>query len=393
MARMVSHGGHCSTEIRARLRCIMGGERDALRGKVRDMYKSFRVKNFRCFKDLQINDLGRVNLIAGKNNTGKTALLEAMHILAGERGSKTLIRENLRTVYRMSWDSEQHDAALNASDIVSWSTMFRNLNTELAIELDATLDRPLLPLFADNTTMASKMRLIPRDSVDYIDVVGSFFFNDIAAVAQPNLLEITSLHMDKTEHQLLVGNRITGLTGVSKKAIETEFVSAGEKQRDRINAKRFSELRRSAGASSLCEVLQVLEPRINGLELEYDGYRTLIFADVGLDRTLPVSSLGEGIQRVASITLALNDRSTRMVFIDEIENGIHYSVQRKVWEAIGRMARELDIQVFATTHSYEMIEAAHEAFIVDNPYDMRFHRLNRRSDTGEIEAVTYNKSG
>ena len=47
-----------------------------------EMYKSFRVKNFRCFKDLQINDLGRVNLIAGKNNTGKTALLEAMYLLA-----------------------------------------------------------------------------------------------------------------------------------------------------------------------------------------------------------------------------------------------------------------------------------------------------------------------
>ena len=45
------------------------------------MYKSFRVKNFRCFKDLQINDLGRVNLIAGKNNTGKTALMEAMYLL------------------------------------------------------------------------------------------------------------------------------------------------------------------------------------------------------------------------------------------------------------------------------------------------------------------------
>ena len=43
------------------------------------MYKSFHVKNFRCFKDLQINDLGRVNLIAGKNNTGKTALMEAMY--------------------------------------------------------------------------------------------------------------------------------------------------------------------------------------------------------------------------------------------------------------------------------------------------------------------------
>ena len=57
------------------------------------MYKSFRVKNFRCFKDLQINDLGRVNLIAGKNNTGKTALMEAMYILAGDRDPKTIVKE------------------------------------------------------------------------------------------------------------------------------------------------------------------------------------------------------------------------------------------------------------------------------------------------------------
>ena len=51
------------------------------------MYKSFRVKNFRCFKDLQINDLGRVNLIAGKNNTGKTALLEAISIYLWRPGA------------------------------------------------------------------------------------------------------------------------------------------------------------------------------------------------------------------------------------------------------------------------------------------------------------------
>ena len=72
MARMVIMALHCSTEIEAR-GCIMGaGETLKLRRCA--MYKSFRVKNFRCFKDLQINDLGRVNLIAGKNNTGKTAL-------------------------------------------------------------------------------------------------------------------------------------------------------------------------------------------------------------------------------------------------------------------------------------------------------------------------------
>ena len=56
------------------------------------MYKTFRVKNFRCFEDLQINDLGRVNLIAGKNNTGKTALMEAMYLHTANRDPKTLLR-------------------------------------------------------------------------------------------------------------------------------------------------------------------------------------------------------------------------------------------------------------------------------------------------------------
>ena len=54
------------------------------------MYKSFRVKNFRCFKDLQINDLGRVNLIAGKNNTGKTALMEAISVLTSPLSPQSL---------------------------------------------------------------------------------------------------------------------------------------------------------------------------------------------------------------------------------------------------------------------------------------------------------------
>ena len=356
------------------------------------MYKTFRVKNFRCFKDLQINDLGRVNLIAGKNNTGKTALMEAMYVLAGNRDPKYLIRRNLRTAYRLSWDSEEHEAALNASDIISWNSIFRNFDTKHGIELLAVLDRPLLPLFLDSTTLSSKIRRIPRDSDDYLEIVGDFFFDDIATAAQPDLLQVKSAHSDKSEHLLLVGNKMIGLTGFPRKPFESEFLSARAKQGDRINAKRFSDLRRSAGAPDLCKVLQVIEPRISGLELLYDGHQTLIFADIGLDRLLPLSSLGEGLQSITSLTLAMTDRSIDLIFIDEIENGIHHSVQCKVWKAIGKLARELDTQVFATTHSLEMIRAAYEAFKDDDPYEFRYHRLDRKADEN-IEAVTYNKFG
>ncbi|MCY4466344.1 MAG: AAA family ATPase [Chloroflexi bacterium] len=360
------------------------------------MYKSFRVKNFRCFKDLQINDLGRVNLIAGKNNTGKTALMEAMYILSGNREAKTLIRRNLRTIYRLSWDSDQQDSPDFASDIISWTIMFRNHESKNEIALDALLTEPLLPLFPESNALSLKIRKMPNDSADFDDTLYKFRIGDFASFGHSELLEFESEHNSRKEHLLLVDGNVVGLRSSSNTDIVAEFLSAGEKQGARISAKRFSDLRRRGDTSILCDTLIVIDPRLKGVELLYDGYRTLMFADLGLDQLKPLleplTSLGEGIQRVASLTLAMTDHSIRMVFIDEIEHGLHHSVQCQVWKAIGKLARELNIQVFATTHSLEMIRAAYEAFSSDGKLDeFRYHRLDRDAETDDIEAVTYNE--
>jgi AAA15 family ATPase/GTPase len=45
------------------------------------MLRSLYIQNFRQFRELQIDSLRRINLIAGRNNAGKTALLEALYLL------------------------------------------------------------------------------------------------------------------------------------------------------------------------------------------------------------------------------------------------------------------------------------------------------------------------
>ena len=77
------------------------------------------------------------------------------------------------------------------------------------------------------------------------------------------------------------------------------------------------------------------------------------------------------------------------MLVDEIESGLHHSVLTKVWRAIGEAARRSDTQIFATTHSWECIRAAHEAFLESGTYDFRLHRLDRVNDN--IKAVTYNE--
>ncbi len=56
------------------------------------MYTSFSVENFRCFDNLTVEPLARVNLIAGQNNVGKTALLEALWMLSYPTAPREALR-------------------------------------------------------------------------------------------------------------------------------------------------------------------------------------------------------------------------------------------------------------------------------------------------------------
>ena len=90
---------------------------------------------------------------------------------------------------------------------------------------------------------------------------------------------------------------------------------------------------------------------------------------------------------LSSLILAIADAENGIVLIDDIDHGLHTSVLEGVWQSISRVSREFNTQVFATTHSWECVVAAHEAFSKDLAYDFRLHRLDRVN--GDIKAVTY----
>ena len=52
------------------------------------MLTRLKIENFRCFRQWVIDPLKRINLICGKNNSGKTTLLEApLALLRSKRGA------------------------------------------------------------------------------------------------------------------------------------------------------------------------------------------------------------------------------------------------------------------------------------------------------------------
>jgi len=119
------------------------------------------------------------------------------------------------------------------------------------------------------------------------------------------------------------------------------------------------------------------------------GGELVIHGDVGLARLIPVPFLGEGMRRVLAMVLALANAAGGVLLIDEVENGIHHSVMKDVWRVIAQAAEQHGVQVFATTHSYECIQAAHEAFSQREPYDLRLYRLDRAGS--EISVAAYDQ--
>ena len=90
------------------------------------------------------------------------------------------------------------------------------------------------------------------------------------------------------------------------------------------------------------------------------------------------------------MVLAFHNAQDGAILIDEIENGLHYSKLPEVWKTIDWLSREFNVQVFATTHSYECIVAAHSAFKqAELDHDFSLLRLQRNLRTGQIECIAY----
>ncbi len=349
------------------------------------MYKSFRVKNFRCFKDLQINDLGRVNLIAGKNNTGKTALMEAMYIFTRPKSPKVII--DLQSVRGLS------EPKVNRRGY--WKQLFYDMDSTQSIGID----------MADSGSEIISGLIISelpveRTSSRMFHAYGRFIQQELSIGPDEShkykeridaILEFSVSAPGHTLSPAFLPSNPELPTRSFREADEnSEFVPVQGRE-DRATAlKKFSQLDKEGEATQLIHLLQRLDPRLSDLRLSMPDGDMDLWARVN-GALLPIKVMGEGVNRICHILLTMLS-GVDYLFIDEIENGIHHSVHKDIWQAIGQAARELDVQVFATTHSLEMIEAAHEAFKNDDPYEFRYHRLDRKSD-GDIEAVTYNKFG
>jgi len=326
------------------------------------MYESFHIKNFRCFRDLKLDSLERVNLIAGQNNVGKTALLEAIFLLLNLDDPPQAVKTSWRTL---------NPADPNSEMIVG--SLFHNYDLSIPIELSGENTEggmSSLRISADKSQI-SQIEISHRQKREM----------RLEYQGENGQAGSWSIRIAPGEDISGGGNRMTAFSPIV-------FIQMGSHS-PHEDVNRFSNLKVVGRQSEILSILQLLEPRLQQLEILGPGFPLVVYGDVGIGRLLPISVMGEGMNRLLAIALAIVEAQHGVVLIDEVENGVHYSVMSKVWTAIAQAARAADVQIFATTHSWECICAAHQAFSDSGQYDFRLHRLDRIDD--DIRAVSYSQ--
>ena len=269
--------------------------------------KHIEIKQFKCFDNFRAKGFGRVNLISGKNNVGKTALMEACYLIRGGESNNTLSKLFSSLVQIVNL----RNSIINEN---SYEEIFDTLSDmDYCIESNQGLlhSKSLLEYEEDNIKYFGK----------FISIQG-VKFNEDSYPRTKNLSIINFIPSDS----------------INTQTMKMIFDKVKEYRKRELLNKYISDFDK------------------NILEFDFIHDVPKIF-NSNLSQFIDMYEMGHGLKRYITIVSSLIVNRNGYLFLDEIENGIHYSNLDKLWEIILTISKEQNVQVFATTHSKECIES------------------------------------
>lgn len=335
---------------------------------------SLSVKGFQGIKDLLIPRLGRVTLIAGRNGVGKTTLLDAVRIYAS-RGSLTEFRRVLQR------------------------------REELTVIVDEDGDEEIIPdfealFYGRRPALDSCISIGPDSEAQQLSIE----FDSDREIGYESLIKIgfqgtkQEIPMRFFLHTRNFPPYRRPQAGKSERPSEMQCVSMGPGLLSDDDIPRFwdsialtDDEARAVHALRLIygnevERIVVIGDERSGSLGRYVRRRAIVKFK-GQERPVPLKSLGDGAVRLFGVALALANSQDGFLVIDEAENGIHHSVQRDLWKMVMRTAIENNVQVFATTHSWDCVVGFAQAAVDSEKTDGVLVRLER--DGEHMRAVEY----
>lgn len=311
------------------------------------MLDKLLIRNYRILRNISLSSLERVNLITGKNDTGKTTLLEAVGIYASQMDIMYLfnILKERRDIY-----------AKKGNNHVDYK-------------------RSALSLFPNRTTdgLSDNKRLLIRSMLKGSIESQTLYFN-ITTFTEEN-----GVKKELGPDDMSVGHKIGFKIGKNDESViyskdEIEHFLRTRKENFPINFVRIRTQNNRKSVSKLLwdslssdtneymmRALRLVNSKIDKIVFQPDnGSREKGTVGIKLydwQEIVAIENVGIGVNRVFEIISGLFQAQNGILAIDEFENGLHYETFDKLWEIIFELTKELNVQLFATTQSIDCIGA------------------------------------
>lgn len=332
------------------------------------MFHNIEINRFRGIKYSKIEGLKQINLFFGKNNCGKSSLLDAFFLISGISNPKLPLNVNIIRNYRRleSSDMKLDFYSLDMSSPIVIKA--ENGETrELQISVVESSSSKVNLLGEDNnvvsTDLDNKYGLVLKYKVDEQAYESSIIMSHSSNNSLEQRIKMPAHYKEKLSCRYLnpkfdFTTSIDGLVDVIKNKDEAFIVNA----------------------------LRLIEPNIKDFVLSQNE----VLVDIGLNKRIPINMMGDGARKILSILTSIYECKNGIVLIDELSNGFHYSVMKGVWRSIVSVAKKNNVQIFATTHDLDSIKGLRDAAMSGEEYDdfIVCFKLQRTSDN-ELKSYTY----
>jgi ABC-type branched-subunit amino acid transport system ATPase component len=361
--------------------------------------QSLSIQDFRGFRRFEMKDLGRINLIVGANNSGKTTVLEAINLLAANGDTPAIWSMLLQRGEASGAERSATDSG-SSKPVQIWR-LFRGYDIEIgaAFHIEGIADGRIM------ATMATIEEYDPTDS----QALGVKFppGDPSEEVLPPRLVRMRWSHSQSDETELLIPMR--GRDGTSSMAIHRNsrlgahgfplrFLTASSLTVDTVIS-LIDDIVLTPEEDLVTDALRIIEPNIDriassGTERLRSGLQPSSRGGVlvrleGVKNRVPIGSLGDGIWRMLGLALSIVHCGDGILLVDDIDTGLHHTVMEEMWKFLDSAARKYNVQIFATTHSrdcYESLAAIAHGSVSDNS-DVTIQRIER----GREKAVAYSE--
>ncbi|MFB2878741.1 AAA family ATPase [Floridanema aerugineum] len=331
------------------------------------MLKSLKIENFRCFPSFELNPLGRVNLLVGTNNSGKTSILEAIQLLCS--------RASLET-----W----RDIIINRGEYIVLTEV-----TEERVWQRGGLQRELDVrhlFYGHEIDIGSTLSISGKNDSDDENLVISIESKpnselNLSEDLQEIVLHIKWLGKEKDSFPLPLSSNLGIPVDYARRfrrdpknhLVKTQFVTSSSLTTEKM-IELFDQVVLQPEEALITQALNTIEPSIERIaSFSAEKYRILgsrsgfVVRLTNSNQRIPIGSMGDGIWRILGLTLALVNARNGVLLVDEIDTGLHFSAMSDMWKLIWKTAKDLNVQVFATTHSSDCWKSLDAIANSENP--------------------------